>query len=120
MPALINEEIQMSRPGSRRITAALSAALMAAFIATAPAHAMRKEVKLPDCNTASAECREWRQAVEMLNSMGGGGGEATPKPRVQRPVDKNKAMQACVRYMQRVQKLSVQQAQATCAQEIGN
>ena len=56
----------------------------------------------------------------MLNSMGGGGGEATPKPRVQRPVDKNKAMQACVRYMQRVQKLSVQQAQATCAQEIGN
>lgn len=106
----------MSRPNPRICTALVFTTVAFATMASKPAHALRKEVTVPDCNTATPECREWRAAVEMLNRMAVGGGEGSAKP--QRPVDRTKAMQACIRYMQRVQKQTVPQAQKTCTQEL--
>ncbi len=106
----------------RRLRASLPVlvpTVLVAFATALPAVATaleREPAKLPDCNTKIPECREWRDAVELMNRMGGGGGEITPKPR--RPADATRAMNGCIRYMQRTQKMTAAQARATCEQEL--
>lgn len=76
--------------------------------------------RTPDCNAASPECREWRQAVSILNedaaSLNTISGERGMKPR--RPIDTKKAMQACIRYLKRDKRLSTTEAEKTCKEEL--
>lgn len=94
---------------------------------TGPVFAARTSdsgVALPDCHTASAECREWRQAVEMLNnaggaSMGGYGGERPAKPVKNGPAYL-RSVDACVKYHVFVRHMTLPAARARCEKLMAN
>lgn len=75
-------------------------------------------VALPNCDTSNPSCREWREAVQMLNdaggaSMGQGGGERPEKPLRPAPAYL-KSLNACIKYQMSVNKLPQAQARARC------
>jgi hypothetical protein len=110
------QEPHMSRARLLRLPVLLTATMVIGALNPQPAEAMRRELKkLPDCNPTSQACREWRQGLLELQEMNTGGGEIVPKPR-----NKSKAMQACIRYHQQVEKQTAAQATATCQKSLAD
>lgn len=105
----------MSHVRFLRLPVQLTATVVIGVLNPQPAEAMRKELKLPDCNTKVPACLEWRRGLTELSEMNTGGGEVVPKPR-----NKSKAMQACIRYHQQVEKQTAAQATATCQKSLAD
>ena len=75
-------------------------------------------VALPNCDTRDATCREWREAVQMLNdaggaSLGGAGGERPDKPTRPGPAYL-KSLNACIKHQVSTHKLTQAAARARC------
>jgi hypothetical protein len=86
------------------------------------AHALPKQRPLPNCSTANAACKEWKQAVTIMNedsrNLDAAGSERGMKPT--RSSANTKAMQACIRYLKSLQLLSTTNAEKACKEEFAS